>query len=186
MEARLGAKATVAPIPADMADDAEEARMALIEAAAEGDDSLMEKYFEEEDLTSEEIVRGLKGAMAQGLVTPIIFSAPEPGIAVEPVLEILASYIPSPDSRSFTATNAAGDEVVIEGKDTSHLAAFIFKTREDPYGRSSYIRVFSGILESDSRVWASHLDSEVRVGTLQTVIGKETTPFHACTAAISA
>ena len=177
MEARLGAKATVAPIPADMADDAEEARMALIEAAAEGDDSLMEKYFEEEDLTSEEIVRGLKGAMAQGLVTPIIFSAPEPGIAVEPVLEILASYIPSPDSRSFTATNAAGDEVVIEGKDTSHLAAFIFKTREDPYGRSSYIRVFSGILESDSRVWTSHLDSEVRVGTLQTVIGKETTPI---------
>ncbi len=175
MEARLGEKSTVAPIPADLMDEAEAARMALIEAAAEGDDALMEKYFEEEDLTNEEIIAGLKGAMAQGLVTPIIFSAPEPGIAVEPVLEVLAAFVPAPSERTFTATNAAGEEVELEVNDTSPLAAFIFKTREDPYGRSSYLRVFGGILASDSRVWAANLETEVRVGSLQVVNGKETT-----------
>jgi len=175
MEARLGEKSTVAPIPDDMADEAEEARMALIEAAAEGDDALMEKYFEEENLSSEEIIVGLKGAMVQGLVTPIIYSAPEPGIAVAPVLETLAAFVPAPDETTFTAVNASGEEVELEVKDTSPLAAFIFKTREDPYGRSSYIRVFGGILASDSRVWAANLESEVRVGTLQAVTGKETT-----------
>ena len=175
MEARLGEKSTVAPIPDDMADEAEEARMALIEAAAEGDDALMEKYFEEENLSSEEIIVGLKGAMVQGLVTPIIYSAPEPGIAVAPALETLAAFVPAPDETTFTAVNAAGEEVELEVKDTSPLAAFIFKTREDPYGRSSYIRVFGGILASDSRVWAANLESEVRVGTLQAVTGKETT-----------
>jgi elongation factor G len=175
MEARLGDKSTVAPIPANLADEAEEARMALIEAAAEGDDTLMEKYFEEENLSNEEIIVGLKGAMAQGLVTPIIYAAPEPGIAVEPILETLAAFTPAPDEKSFTATNSAGVEVTHEVKDTSPLAAFIFKTREDPYGKASYIRVFGGILESDSRVWAFRLESEVRVGTLHVVTGKETT-----------
>ncbi|MCB8986189.1 MAG: elongation factor G [Ardenticatenaceae bacterium] len=175
MEARLGEKSTVAPIPDNMADEAEEARMLLVEAAAEGDDALMEKYFEEETLTSEEIITGLKGAMAQGLVTPIIYSAPEPGIAVEPVLEVLAAFLPSPDERTFEATNAAGDEVELQVSDSSPLAAFIFKTREDPYGKTSYIRVFGGILTSDSRVWAANLDAEVRVGSLQVITGKDTT-----------
>lgn len=175
LEARLGADSKVGPIPADMADEVEEARMALIEAAAEGDDALMEKFFEEDDLSNEEIVQGLKGAMAQGLVTPIIYGAPEPGIAVAPILETIALLLPAPNERPFTATNAAGDEAEYEVSDTSPLAAFIFKTREDPYGKSSYIRVFGGMLESDSRVWAARLGSEVRVGTLQVTTGKETT-----------
>lgn len=175
MEARLGADSKVAPIPDDLADEAEEARMALIEAAAEGDDALMEKFFEEDTLSNEEIVRGLKGAMAQGLVTPITYAAPEPGIAVAPLLELITTLLPPPNEKPFTATNAAGEEKQYEVSDTSPLAAFIFKTREDPYGKSSYIRVFGGILESDSRVWAAHLSSEVRVGTLQVTTGKETT-----------
>lgn len=175
MEARLGADSKVAPIPDDLADEAEEARLALIEAAAEGDDTLMEKFFEEDTLSNEEIVQGLKGAMLQGLVTPIIYAAPEPGIAVAPILETIVMLLPAPNERPFTATNAAGEEKEYEVSDTSPLAAFIFKTREDPYGKSSYIRVFGGILESDSRVWAAHLSSEVRVGTLQVTTGKETT-----------
>ena len=174
MEARLGEKSEVAPIPDDMADDAEEARMALVEAAAEGDDALLEKFFEDEELTSEEIITGLKGAMAQGLVTPIVYSAPEVGIAVEPVLEALVQLVSSPNEYSFTATKQDGDEVSFDVSDESPLAAFIFKTREDAYGKASYIRVFGGILESDSRYWAAELDSEVRVGSLQVITGKET------------
>ncbi|PID86610.1 MAG: elongation factor G [Chloroflexi bacterium] len=175
MEARIGEKSEVAPIPDDMADDAEEARMALVEAAAEGDDVLMEKFFEDEELTPEEIVTGLKGAMAQGLVTPIIYSAPEAGIVIEPALEVLVALGTVPNEHSFTA-DKDGSEETFDVSDDSPLAAFIFKTREDAYGKTSYIRVFGGVLESDSRYWAAQLDSEVRVGSLQVVTGKETDP----------
>ncbi len=175
MEARLGTKAEVAPIPDDLADEAEEARMALIEAAAEGDDALMEKFFEDEELTLDEIVSGLKSAMSQGLVTPIIYSAPEAGIAVEPLLETLVQLVPAPGERSFTAVQKNGSETTFDISDSSPLAAFVFKTREDAYGKTSYIRVFGGVLNSDSRYWTAKLDSEVRVGSLQVVKGKETT-----------
>ncbi len=174
MEARIGEKSQVAPIPDDMVDAAQEARMALIEAAAEGDDALMEKFFEDIELTHEEIIAGLKGGMAQGLLTPILFSAPESGIAFEPVLEVLAQLMPAPNERAITATNAVGEEVTFEVSDQSSLAAFVFKTREDAYGKASYIRVFGGSLDSDSRYWAAELGSEVRVGHLQVVTGKET------------
>ncbi|MBK8987893.1 MAG: hypothetical protein IPM39_17800 [Chloroflexi bacterium] len=185
MEARLGEKSTVAPIPADMADEAEEARMALIEAAAEGDDALMEKYFEEENLSSDEIIRGLKGAMMQGLATPIIYSAPEPGIAVDPVVKLLGLCLrpikeplrlPMPPAKKWNWKLAI----------CRRWRRLVFKTREDPYGKSSYIRVFGGILASDSRVWAANLESEVRVGTLQAVTAKTLRPFPVCTAATSA
>jgi elongation factor G len=172
MEARLGEKSEVAPIPDDMADQAEEARMALVEAAAEGDDVLLEKFFEDEELTTEEIIRGLKGAMAQGLATPIVYSAPEAGLVIEPVLEVLTALIPTPDERTFTAKKG-DEEVTFDVSDDSPLAAFIFKTREDAYGKTSYIRVFGGVLESDSRYWAAELDAEVRVGSLQIVTGNE-------------
>jgi len=174
MEARLGEKSEVAPIPDELADAAEEARMALVEAAAEGDDALMEKFFDDIELTNEEIISGLKGAMAQGLLTPIIYSAPEAGIVIEPALEVLAEFIPAPNERTFTATKTNGDEATLDVSDESPLSAFIFKTREDAYGKASYIRVFGGVLDSDSRYWAAELDSEVRVGSLQVVTGKET------------
>ena len=175
MEARMGENSQVAPIPDDMVDAAQEGRMALIEAAAEGDDALMEKFFEDEELTNEEIITGLKGGMAQGLLTPILFSAPESGLAFEPVLEMLALLSAAPNERPFTATNAENEEKTFEVSAQSPLAAFVFKTREDAYGKASYIRVFGGTLDSDSRYWAAELDSEVRVGSLQVVMGKEST-----------
>lgn len=178
MEARLGDNDEHGPIPDDLADAAEEARMELVEAAAEGDDALIEKYLEGEDLTDEEILSGLKAAMRQGLVVPILYSAPEPGIAVTSVLEAIAKLLPAPnDLESFEATNEAGETVSYEVSDDSPLAAFIFKTREDPYGKTSYLRVFGGVLESDTRVWDADLEEEVRVGSLQIPIGKEQTPI---------
>jgi elongation factor G len=178
MEARLGNKDEHGPIPADMADEAEEARMALVEAAAEGDDALIEKYLEGEELSNEEIIAGVKSAVRQGLMVPVLYSAPEPGIAVKPLLEALAQLAPVPDDAGpFEATNAAGSVVQHEVSDLSPLAAFVFKTREDPYGKTSYIRVYGGMLESDSRVWSANLGNEVRVGSLQVVRGKEQMPI---------
>ncbi len=177
MKARVGTDDSQEDIPADMADEAEEARIELVEAAAEGDDELLMKYLEGEELTNEEITNGLKAAMASGQVAPIIYSAPQAGIGVTPILESMVSLLPAPnESAAFSATGPLGDEAEYEISDVSHLAAFIFKTREDPYGKMSYLRIYGGILESDSRVWDSQIDSEVRIGTLYILRGKDQLP----------
>ncbi|MCP4418715.1 MAG: GTP-binding protein, partial [Chloroflexi bacterium] len=176
METRMGDSDERGSIPDDMQEAAEEAHLAIVEAAAEGDDDLMEKYFEDDGLSDEDIIRGLKLAMRQGSAVPVLYSAPQAGIAVVPVMNAMVRLFPAPnDDRMFSATAANGEEVSNQVDDNSPLAAFIFKTREDPYGKMSYIRVFGGILESDSRIWDANLDSEVRVGTLQILTGKEQT-----------
>lgn len=176
MEARLGDNDERGPIPDDLADAAEEAHLAIVEAAAEGDDALMEKYFEDDGLSDEDIVRGLKLAMMQGTAVPVLYSAPQAGIAVVPLMNAMVRLFPAPNAvEGFNATNAKGEEVTYDVDDSSPLAAFIFKTREDPYGKMSYIRVYGGMLESDSRIWDANLDSEVRIGTLQILTGKEQT-----------
>ncbi len=174
MEARLGEKGEKGEIPADMADAVEEARIALVEAAAEGDDALLEKYFEDEELTTEEIIHGLKGAMAQGTAVPILYCASEPGIGATAVLDFLTQIAPAPDEAPpIHAAAADGSQVELKVSDDAPFTAFIFKTREDPYGKTSYIRVYSGKLESDTRIWNVNQNEEVRVGTLQISRGKE-------------
>lgn len=177
MTAYLGEKNEKSDIPADMADAAEEGRMLLVEAAAEGSDALIEKYLEGEELTEAEIISGLKGVMEQGLTTPIVYAAGEKGLAVKPLLDTIIKLFSAPSDTEFSATNAKGETETHAVSDASPLAAFVFKTREDPYGKTSYIRVFGGTLESDSRVWDEALDTEVRVGSLQVTTGKETEPI---------
>lgn len=178
MEARLGEKGEVAPIPDDMQAAAEEAHTELVEAAAEGDDALIEKYLEGEELTDAEIASGLKAAMLQGSAVPLLFCAGESGIGVDVLMDSLALLAPAPNEvGGFEATNAAGETVTVEVDDTAPLAAFIFKTREDNFGKTSYMRVFGGILESDSRVWNANQESEARVGQLQIASGKEVSPI---------
>ncbi len=177
MRARMGAGDEFAEIPDDLVDEAESARIELVEAAAEGDDDLLMKYLEGEDLTEDEIIAGLKSAMLGGQVTPILFSAPQAGIAVNPILDSAVALLPAPNEvGSFQATAPSGEETEYEVSDLSPLAAFVFKTREDAFGKMSYVRVYGGILESDSRIWDSNLDTEVRVGTLNLLRGKEQIP----------
>jgi elongation factor G len=177
LEARLGAKGEAGPIPADMAGAVEEARLALVEAAAEGNDDLLMKYLEGEELTNEEVKTGLKEAFAQGKFNPVTYCAPEPGIAVKALLGLFATILVAPDETKFEATTAAGERVSYPVDDKSPLAVLIFKTREDPYGKTSYLRVFGGSLASDGRVWHANQNAEVRVGTLHIVTGKETAPI---------
>jgi elongation factor G len=174
MKARVGAGDEFIEIPDDLVDEAESARIELVEAAAEGDDDLLMKYLEGEELTEDEIIAGLKSAMLAGQVTPILFSAPQAGIAVNPILNSAVALLPAPNEvGSFMATAPSGEETEYEVNDLSPLAAFVFKTREDAYGKMSYVRVCGGILESDSRIWDSNLDTEVRIGTLNLLRGKE-------------
>ncbi|MFW5940223.1 MAG: elongation factor G [Chloroflexota bacterium] len=174
MKAHIGSDGKTSDIPDDLVDAAEEARFELVEAAAEGDDELLMKYFEDEPLSNEEILRGLKQAMRKGTAVPVLFSAPEPGLAVEPLLDYVSQLMPAPDEETtFAAVNASGEEESFEVSDKSPLTAFVFKTREDPYGKMSYLRVYGGALSSDTRVWNANREEEVRVGTIVLLRGKE-------------
>jgi elongation factor G len=175
MEARLGDNDERGPIPDDLREAAEAARMELIETAAESDETLMEKYFESDTLPDEDIVRGLRLRVMSGEMIPVLYSAPEPGIAVVPVVRAMMRLIPAPNAAGpFTAETADGSEVSYDVSDNSPLAAFVFKTREDPYGKMSYLRIYGGVLESDSRLYAAgKTNDDVRVGSLQLIRGKE-------------
>ncbi len=175
MACRVGEDDHREPIPDNMKDAAAEARLQVVEAAAEGDDALLEKYFEEDTLTDEEVVRGLRKAMLNGTCIPVLYAAPEAGIAVLPVLGALTRLMPAPNEVGpFMVAGDNGEEALMEVSDKSPLAAFIFKSRDDQYGKTSFLRVYGGTLESDSRVWDAANQTDVRVGGLQLMQGKET------------
>ena len=177
MEARLGEKGDKAAIPVDMTAAVEEARSALIEAAAEGEDALIEKYLEGEELTADEIARGLKEAVIKGAAIPILYAAGEQGVGVDALLDACVSLLPAPnEAGQYEATDARGELVRHDVSDASPTTVFVWKSREDNFGKTSYLRIFGGTLDSDSRVWDGTHDAEVRVGQLQVPSGKDTQP----------
>jgi len=177
MEARLGEKGDKAPIPADMTAAAEEARNALVEAAAEGDDELLEKFLEGVELTGAEVARGLKESLLSGTAIPVLYCAGESGLGVDALLDAFVELLPAPDETGgYEATDAKGETARYEVSDASPLTVFVFKSREDNFGKTSYLRVFGGTLASDSRIWDGSHNAEVRVGQLQAPSGKDVGP----------
>ncbi|MEM9773584.1 MAG: elongation factor G [Chloroflexota bacterium] len=174
MECRLGDDDRREPIPENMLEEAQEARLAVVEAAALGDDALMEKYFEQDFLSDEDVVQGMRKAMQKGEVIPMLFSGPEQGIAVLPVLGALTRLMPAPQEvPAPMAVDSSGEPIEIEESSTAPLSAFVFKTRDDQYGKTSFIRVYGGTLSSDSKVYDANNDTDVRVGALQIMFGRE-------------
>ncbi len=178
-KAYLGEKAAEAPVPDEMLDAVEEARMVLVEAAAEGEDALMEKYFEEETLSAEETLRGLKARMLRGEVVPVAFGSAAMNVGTLPLMRAITQLIPSPaEAPPCHATNpVTGSDVRLRSDPAGQLAGYIFKTMADPYvGRLSFFRVCSGTIESDSRLHNIRTGDEERIGQLYTMRGKEQIP----------
>jgi elongation factor G len=178
-KAYLGEKGNQEPVPADLVDAVEEARMVLIEAAAEGEDELMEKYFEEESLSDDEILRGLKARMAHGDLVPVLCGSAAMNIGMQALMQSIIKILPSPVvAAPYAAVNpATGTGVKLRSDAAGELAALVFKTVADPYvGKLSYFRVYSGTLESDSRVQNIRTGDEERLGQLYTMRGKEQLP----------
>jgi elongation factor G len=174
LKAYPGAGETAQEIPAEYKDDVETARMQLIEAAAEGEDALLEKYLEGEELTSEEILRGFKKVVLSGNWVPVFVSAGSAEIGIAPLLDAIINLMPSPlEAPVAVAKGKDGDENLVP-KDNEPLAAYIWKTTADPFvGRITYFRIYSGTLSSDSRVWNQTKSVEERFGTIHLLRGKE-------------
>ncbi len=164
-----------ADVPADLADEVESARERLIEAAAESDDELADRYLGGEELTAEDIESALRGAVLKGELVPILATSATDNIGVAEFLEMTRSYLPSPaDGIKPPLTKADSDvEVDFEADANAPLAALVFKTTADPFvGKLSLFRVYQGTIKSNSEVWDASQGQAERVGQLYLPKGK--------------
>ncbi len=174
MKARSADGKTEGEIPAELRSAAAEARVALVEAAAEGDDSLLEKYLEGTELTADEVARGAKRAVRSGRFVPVCLTAGTAGVGSIPLLERILQLLPSPAERQPASAQGKSGEELLPAADTGPLAAYVWKTTADPFvGKLTYMRVYSGMLSSDTRVWNQSKGAEERLGTLHVMRGKE-------------
>ena len=165
------------PIPPALEAAAAGAREKLVDGVAENDDKLMEKYLEAGTLTDEELIAGLRHAVAQRKVFPVLCSAATLNVGAQPILDALVRYLPSAGARGEThGLDAAGQPASRKPLAGEPLSALIFKTVIDPFaGKISYFRVYSGVVKSDSGIYnATRGDSE-RVGAVDVVQGKTIT-----------
>ncbi|HXD19909.1 MAG TPA: elongation factor G [Vicinamibacterales bacterium] len=163
-------------VPAALADRATKAREELIEMVAEADEQLMERFFSEGTLTQEELAQGLRAATHAGRVYPLVCTSGLHAIGIQPLLDAIVTYIPSPAERDFAALNDAGEPTSIKVSDSGPYTAFVWKTIADPFaGRITMLRVVSGTLKQDTNVYNQARDSAERFGHLLALQGKTQT-----------
>jgi elongation factor G len=178
MKAYSGAGETSQDIPAEFKDEVEAARMQLIEAAAEGEDALLEKYLEGEDLSPDEILRGFKKAVLAGDWVPVFVAAGSAEIGLASLLDAIINLMPSPLEAPPAIAQGKDGEEKLRPADNEPLAAYVWKTTADPFvGRITYFRIYSGTVSSDSRVWNQTKSIEERFGTIHLLRGKEQIPM---------
>ena len=159
-------KASEIAIPADMQSDVETYREMMIEAAAEGDDDITMKYLDGEELTTEEIILGLKEGVKNAKVVPVLAGSATKNIGVDRLFDLLVDYAPSPlDQLSADVAKAAP-------------AALVFKTMADQFvGRISMFKVLSGKMKGDCTMYNANKGVEEKVAQLTTLQGKTSIPL---------
>lgn len=166
----MGTKHDETDIPANMVAEAEEYRAKLVESVAETDDVLMEKFLEGEELTIEELMAGIRSATIKGQMTPVLCGTSYRNKGVQPLLDAIVDYLPSPvDIPPVTGVAADDSEKVLERKasDDEAFSALAFKIMADPFvGKLAFIRVYSGVLSTGSYIYNSTKGKRERVGRI--------------------
>ncbi len=163
-----------AVIPAEVAEEVAAARERLIEAAAESDDELADRYLSGEELSAEEVIAGVRTAVLAGELVPILATASAPqGVGIEEFLETTRSFLPSPLDGKKVDVTKDGNTAEYAVDPAGPLAAFIFKTTADPFvGKLSVFRVYQGTVKSNSEIWNSNREQSERIGQLYLPKGK--------------
>jgi elongation factor G len=163
------------PVPDELAAQAEEYREKLMDEVAENSDELMERYLEGEGISHEEIVTVLKQGVTGGSLFPVTCGVATKNLGTNRLLEALVEDLPSPAMRGAVAARGPDDEVIeIEPDPDGDLVAYVFKTLADPYaGRINLLRVYSGVLKSDSQTTNVTRRAKERIGQLSAPHGKE-------------
>lgn len=174
MKAYAGDGKNPQEIPSGLRSAAEEARTRLVEAAAEGDDALMERYFENGTLTDEELIQGLKAVTRSGSYIPVFVAAGGREIGVFSLLEAIVNLMPAPSEAPPAVAQGVEANEELPASDAGPLAIYVWKTTADPYvGRLTYFRVYSGVLQADARIWNQTKGAEERMTALAVPRGKE-------------
>ena len=164
----LGKEIEVCDIPAELQAQAEEFRAKLIEAAAEQDDDLMMKYLEGEELSEEEIIKGIrKGTIANKLI-PVCCGSSYKNKGVQELLNAVVNFMPSPlDIADVKGVDLDGNEAERKTSDSEPFAALAFKIATDPFvGKLCFFRVYSGTLEAGSTILNANKDKKDRMGRI--------------------
>ena len=161
----LGKETEIIDVPADMVDVTEEYRSQIVEIAAETDDALMEKFFEEGDLTEEEIKFGLRKATLEMKVTPVLCGSSYKNKGVQNLLDAIVDYLPSPlDVGEISGNNYKDETVARKPSDDEPFCGLAFKIMTDPFvGRLAFFRCYSGVLKTGSYVYNSTKGKKERV-----------------------
>ena len=159
-------------VPPELIADLEAARDRLIEAVAESDDALADRYLEGEHLTEDEVAAGVRNAIRKGKLVPILASSATSNLGVAEFLEMVREFLPSP-AESAQPAMAGGGAADLEADPNKPLAALVFKTTADPFvGKLSIFRVYQGAIRSNSEVWNSVKGQSERIGQLYLPRGK--------------
>jgi elongation factor G len=178
MKAFAGNGKIAEDIPSELREAAGAARAELVEAAAEGEDALLEKYLETGELADDELLRGLLKVVQSGAFVPVLCSAAGHEIAVGPLLDAIVSLLPSPLIAPVQDAQGKNGTEKLSASDNDHLAAYVWKTTADPFvGRMTYFRVYSGTVTADMRVWNQTKETEERMSGLHIQRGKEQLPI---------
>ncbi len=171
-------KAQASPPPEELAETIEEWRTRLVEGVAETDDELMELFFEEGDLSAEELGKGLKKAILRRRIFPVTVGSALHGQGTSRLLDAVVDYLPSPADRTgIPATDLGGEPIELGDVAGEPASALVFKTFNDPFsGKISVLRVVTGELASDSQVWNSRAEELEKVGQLMAMQGKQGSP----------
>jgi elongation factor G len=163
-------------IPAGLADAAQKAHEALIEMVAEGNDALMEEFFDKGTLAPEHIQEGLRGAVRQMRIFPVMCAAGLHNVGADEILNFTLDNLPNPSERGAWAgtVNGTGQRAV---KDSEPVSAFVFKTVADPFaGRVSYFKVVSGVVKNDANLVNSRSGTAERLSHIGALFGKTIQP----------
>lgn len=154
-------------IPADLQDQVEEYYTKLVEAVAETDDALMTKYFDGEPLTEAEIAAALRKGTIAGTIVPVLCGSAFKNKGVQLMLDAVVDYLPAPtEVPPIQGTLLNGDTVERRADDNEPLAALAFKIMADPYGRLTFVRVYSGVLKKGSYVLNATKNKKERISRL--------------------
>ncbi len=164
----LGKEIKVTDVPDDMKEECEKYRAQIVELAAEQDDALMEKYFEQGDLSVEEIKKGLRAATLAMKVTPVLCGSSYKNKGVQNLLDAIVEYLPSPlDIGAVEGHDPDGNEIKREPSDDEAFCGLAFKIMTDPFvGKLAFFRAYSGVLKTGSYVYNSTKGKKERVARI--------------------
>ena len=165
------------PVPDELADEVARRRDQLLEAAAEADDDVFEKYLSEEEISDAELDACLHKGVRESVLAPVLVASATKGIGLNALLDAIVRYLPSPEEEGpYAATDKAGKDVEVAA-DGSQLLVRVFKTAADPFvGRLTYLRVLSGTLKSQGVIFNATKGEDERIGQLLYLHGKEQEP----------